>query len=611
CEEVEEEKNQQLFAGLAVSKTKADVSPQVAVTEPVSFPLQSSFISSPWDHGTKSRKSQLDSHPKIALSCSSNRHKTDAFLGLSDGKLVNDVIQEVKALDNEVNCDGKFKGKIELSGAKEAATKVYKEDTIELTELPCEREKEHRMSHTRMAERSIPEHELRRLRNVALRMPERMKVGPAGITQAVVDAIHEKWKIDEVVKLKFEEPLSLNMRRTHEILESKTGGLIIWRSGSSVVLYRGMTYKLLCVQSYTKQNQVDRDSLQDLKDVALDAMQTIGVKDSVRTTKSYVPDYAKYLNDFSKEELRDLCELNHLLDELGPRFRNWTGREPLPVDADQLPPVVPGYKPPFRFLPYGVRPCLRNKEMTDIRRLARTVPPHFALGRNRELQGLAKAMVKLWERSAIAKIAIKHGVENTRNERMAEELKKLTGGILLSRNKDFIVFYRGNDFLPPIVKELLTERQKVTEEQCNEEEQARQIAAALSVSTSKSSNNQLVAGTFAETIAAISQWGKQQSSEDVEEMMRDSEIAKQASLVRYLEKKLAFAKGKLKKAEKALAKLHEYLEPAELPNDLETISDEERFLFRKIGLCMKPYLLLGKNRYLNPTGSFFFFFWCL
>lgn len=219
CEEVEEEKNQQLFAGLAVSKTKADVSPQVAVTEPVSFPLQSSFISSPWDHGTKSRKSQLDSHPKIALSCSSNRHKTDAFLGLSDGKLVNDVIQEVKALDNEVNCDGKFKGKIELSGAKEAATKVYKEDTIELTELPCEREKEHRMSHTRMAERSIPEHELRRLRNVALRMPERMKVGPAGITQAVVDAIHEKWKIDEVVKLKFEEPLSLNMRRTHEILE--------------------------------------------------------------------------------------------------------------------------------------------------------------------------------------------------------------------------------------------------------------------------------------------------------------------------------------------------------------------------------------------------------
>lgn len=45
------------------------------------------------------------------------------------------------------------------------------------------------------------------------------------------------------------------------------------------------------------------------------------------------------------------------------------------------------------------------------------------LGRNRDLQGLAMAMVKLWEKSAIAKIAIKRGVLNTLNERMAEELK--------------------------------------------------------------------------------------------------------------------------------------------------------------------------------------------
>ena len=36
------------------------------------------------------------------------------------------------------------------------------------------------------------------------------------------------------------------------------------------------------------------------------------------------------------------------------------------------------------------------------------------------------AMVKLWERSAIAKIAIKRGVQNTCNDRMAEELKVRT-----------------------------------------------------------------------------------------------------------------------------------------------------------------------------------------
>jgi hypothetical protein len=35
--------------------------------------------------------------------------------------------------------------------------------------------------------------------------------------------------------------------------------------------------------------------------------------------------------------------------------------------------------------------------------------------------------------------------------------------------------------------------------------------------------------------------------------------------------------------------------PADLPTDLETLTNEERILFRKMGLSMKPYLLLGKN----------------
>lgn len=41
--------------------------------------------------------------------------------------------------------------------------------------------------------------------------------------------------------------------------------------------------------------------------------------------------------------------------------------------------------------------------------------------------------------------------------------------------------------------------------------------------------------------------------------------------------------------------MQENLEPTDLPDDLETLTDEERFLFRKIGLSMKPYLLLGEN----------------
>jgi hypothetical protein len=44
-------------------------------------------------------------------------------------------------------------------------------------------------------------------------------------------------------------------------------------------------------------------------------------------------------------------------------------------------------------------------------------------GRNRGLSGLAAAIVKLWEKTEVVKIAVKRGVQNTNNELMAEELK--------------------------------------------------------------------------------------------------------------------------------------------------------------------------------------------
>lgn len=73
-------------------------------------------------------------------------------------------------------------------------------------------------------------------------------------------------------------------------------------------------------------------------------------------------------------------EADHLLDGLGPRFTDWWGYDPLPVDADLLPAVVPGYRRPFRLLPYGVKPKLTNDEMTVLKRLGRPLPCHFALG---------------------------------------------------------------------------------------------------------------------------------------------------------------------------------------------------------------------------------------
>ncbi|TKY54480.1 Chloroplastic group IIA intron splicing facilitator CRS1 [Spatholobus suberectus] len=450
-------------------------------------------------------------------------------------------------------------------------------------------------SKTELAEKMIPEHELRRLRKIALRTMERFEVGVKGVTQELVASVHQKWRHSEVVKFKFGIPLSTHMKKAHHILESKTGGIVIWRSGSSIVLYRGMTYKLPCVEMYKKMNHANENAVHHSLDVGSGSDGQASVKETVGTTESFIQDSAEYLKDMSEEELMELCDLNHLLDELGPRFKDWTGRQPWPVDADLLPAVVPGYKTPFRLLPYGIKPCLTNKEMTNFRRLARTTAPHFALGRNRDLQGLATAMVKLWETSAIAKIAIKRGVPNTCNDRMAEELRKLTGGTLLSRNKEYIVFYRGNDFLPPVVTNTLNERQKLTLLQQEEEEKSRQIASSITVSNSKASQVPLIAGTLAETRAATTNWGHQPSKQEIENMIRDSALNKLSSLIKNHEKKLALAKAKFRKAEKALAKVQRDLDPADIPTDLEILTNEERFLFRKIGLSMKPYLLLGRR----------------
>ncbi|XP_019173427.1 PREDICTED: CRM-domain containing factor CFM3, chloroplastic/mitochondrial [Ipomoea nil] len=511
----------------------------------------------------------------------------------------------------EPNFDGESENEGFQTYLKENSSKVFKNsvnvrglnDPNDLLRLPWEGGSKYAgkeklgMSNTQVAEKSIPELELKRLRNVALRTYERIKVGAAGITQALVDSIHEKWKEDEIVKLKFEGPHSHNMKRTHEMLEAKTGGLVIWRSGSSIVIYRGLSYAFDCVKSFVKQNQANLDTLESSRDL----VDNSGIK-----YLNGVDGASKsYSSSLTEEEKTDLSELNLLLDELGPRFEDWNGRYPLPVDADLLPAVVPGYKPPFRRLPYGVRQNLRDREMTYFRRTARGMPPHFALGRNRELQGLAAAMVKLWERNAIAKIAIKRGVHNTCNERMAEELKVLTGGTLLSRNKDYIVFYRGNDFLAPAVTEALKEAETRNTLQQEQEEQARQAAAAAAatsiVSNRTAAKRPLVAGTLAETIAATSRWANPPSNQEIQKMMKDAAEARHATLIRFLEHKLALANRKVRKAERALQKLQKNLEPSELPTDLETLTSEERFLFRKMGLSMKPFLVLGRREVFDGT----------
>jgi hypothetical protein len=53
------------------------------------------------------------------------------------------------------------------------------------------------------------------------------------------------------------------------------------------------------------------------------------------------------------------------------------------------------------------------------------------------------------------------------------------------------------------------------------------------------------------------------------------------------------AQKKIEKAERVLGKVETALKPTEGIQPPETITDEERFMFRKLGLRMKAFLLLG------------------
>ncbi|KAK7391687.1 hypothetical protein VNO78_20106 [Psophocarpus tetragonolobus] len=459
-------------------------------------------------------------------------------------------------------------------------------------------------SRTSLAELTLPDSELKRLLKLTFEKKHKTRIGRSGVTQAVVDKIHERWKTSEIVRLKFEGEAALNMKRMHEILERKTGGVVIWRSGNSVSLYRGVSYEVPSEQQNKRIYRKSDNSSKLLPTLSYNAVENPACVASNSGTSA---PFAKLELTNDKKERDYVPQVNYehevdkLLDSLGPRYTDWPGCDPLPVDADMLPATVSGYQPPFRVLPFGVRSTLGLREATALRRIARTLPPHFALGRSRQLEGLAVAMIKLWEISSIAKVALKRGVQLTTSERMAEEIKKLTGGILLSRNKDFLVFFRGKNFLSADVTQALLERERMAKVMQEEEEQARLRASSLLIPTNNTSELSAEAGTLGETMDADAKWGKTLDERHEQKIMREVEQLRHANLVKKLEQKLAFAERKLVRAEKALMKVESFLKPSEFKADPESITDEERFMFRKLGLRMKAFLLLGRRGVFDGT----------
>ena len=119
-------------------------------------------------------------------------------------------------------------------------------------------------------------------------------------------------------------------------------------------------------------------------------------------------------------------------------------------------------------------------------------------------------------------------------------MQKLTGGSLLSRNKDFLVFYRGKDFLSSEVAEALLEKERLAKALQDEEEHARLRASTMVTPNVEINNESGTAGTLEETLDANTRWGKILDDRDKEKVMREAEVLRHADLVRKLEKKLAF-----------------------------------------------------------------------
>lgn len=506
-------------------------------------------------------------------------------------------------------------------------------------------------------------------------------MGKPGVTEGIVNGIHERWRNVELVKIRCDDVSAMNMRRTHEILERKTGGLVIWRSGSTIILYRGTNYKypyfhdqksnsedgkdlgIASVQQSSSEEDaenhashdstLEEDEEDDSFGIVYGEQRTIAEEDKNHDVASMEQSVIRKQDEnhptiFSKEPVVDTKEVNlvtrstlksnygaankhharflvrtnadplsevraparstlvigvgspnkfrlqlpgevkvadegdKLLDGLGPRFSGWWGYDPLPVDADLLPAIVPGFRRPFRLLPSGVPSKLTDREMTILRRLGRPLPYHYALGRSSNLQGLAVSMIKLWERCEVAKIAIKRGAYCIDSELVSEELKGLTGGTLLSRDNESIVFYRGKDFLSPAVSLAIEKRRK----------HSNSTTGKLKPETEESTSTQDASELKMTSDASV-------NGHECHEEKNEGETSLN-TVAQNVEIRLSQAIVEKEKAEKLL----EELEKASQPSKAETrehISDEERYMLRKIGLQMKPFLLLGRRGVFDGT----------
>ncbi|CAI5514584.1 unnamed protein product [Closterium sp. Naga37s-1] len=506
--------------------------------------------------------------------------------------------------------------------------------------------RERRVRQAWVAEVSLPPSELRRLRAAVMVLRQPVKVGRQGVTDGIVAAVQARWRAGhEVVKVRCEGAPAFNMRHTHEQIERLTGGMVVWRAGAALAVYRGPQYGQ-GGEGQRAQGQRGEGQVGEVGDAAEAGLEEMGSDGARVWGEGEMSDGEVEGEGEGRQGEQQEAALvsgasggegqqewggqggeggvsaaaaageEDVTLGLGPKVAGWERAGHAPVDADLLlgGAAAVGYRAPFRLVPYGVSSKLSNDDMTRLRHLARKLPPHFMLGRNKGLEGLAAAVVALWECSEVAKIGVKRGVQNTSNERMAEELKRLTGGVLLARDKFFISLYRGKDFLPAALASTLAARQHHARQSADEEERERLLALPSLLLPSPSGSAHGEGGAWGASAGSARRTegegdtegtqGAESAEEEVEGQLveeerrrrRESiEASRRLALARQIEQKLAQALRKKGRAEEQLEKLQAVLRPVEVPADSETLTEEERHMFRKLGQKMRAYLEMGKR----------------
>ncbi|KAF6134969.1 hypothetical protein GIB67_037496 [Kingdonia uniflora] len=171
----------------------------------------------------------------------------------------------------------------------------------------------------------------------------------------------------------------------------------------------------------------------------------------------------------------------------------------------------------------------------------------------------------------------------------------LTGGIVILRNKFFIILYRGKDFLPSNVANRVLDRERELKVCQYQEEGARWKALKSFSVTDQTYLNTNTSGTFSEFHDIQVKYGFlniENRETDVPLLAEKEKLEKE---LRNQEHKLFILNRKIEKSAKELYKLNSAWRPEEVSTDQELITEEERQCFRKVGLKMAKVLVLGRR----------------